>query len=59
MDIHSLRKNDSTIPNVMNIKTTLKMPNMKTQMKMETIDKEWSHRSDMCYVMLLPIATIF
>jgi len=34
---HSLRKNDSRISNVMNIKTTLKMPNMKTKMKMETI----------------------
>jgi len=43
----------------MNIRTTLKMPKMKTQMKMETTDKEWSHRSDMCYVMLLSIAKIF
>jgi len=31
----------------MNIKTTLKKPNMKTQMKMETTYKEWSHSCDM------------
>lgn len=43
----------------MNVKTTLKMPNMKTKIKMKTIDKEWSHRSDMCYVMLLSITKIF
>ena len=33
--------------------------NIKMQMKMETTYKEWSHRSDMCYVMLLSIAKIF